>query len=201
MRSVRLVHMVTCLFVLALLGFVFFLDKPKGRWRIADEQVVVEKVVANAGSISFFLSFPSQAANSVLHVRPVHYLRPFKLEERIGGEWVPIEVPKRLYWAQQSSAMGLQRCLCRFLVSPHEGEYRALLVYRYRGRWDFFRLRLSNRLPKRMRQWVMPSRADGAVWTESFVVEFASKEDPSIEEANDSSGGIDSEPEGLEENE
>ena len=113
----------------------------------------------------------------MLRSRPVHYLRPFQLQERVGEDWVPVPVPKKLYNAQHGSAVGLRRCYYRFFFKPHEGEFRALLVYRFRGRWDYLQARLARRLPKKMRHWVLPSRADGAVWTETFSVRVDSKDD------------------------
>ena len=179
--GVRLMAGVTALFGVVLLGVVFYFGSDDGRWPIAAEElvvekVVVEKVVTTDRSLSFYVPVGLQSTNSVLRSRPVHYLRPFQLQERVGEDWVPVPVPMKLYRAQLGSVVGLRRCYSQFFFKPHEGEYRALLVYRFRGRWDYLQARLARRLPKKMRHWVLPSRADGAVWTETFSVRVKSKD-------------------------
>jgi len=151
---------------------VLWLPLNEGRWSIAAEELKVNGVRSQTGRLSFFVPLSIQSTNSVLRAKPVHYLRPYRLEERVGGDWIPVPVRRKFYWAQLSSAAGLQRCLCRFTFPQSSGEYRALLVYRYRSRWDFFRRRMANRLPNPMSQWVLPRRADGAIWTEPFFVEL-----------------------------
>jgi hypothetical protein len=175
--GLRVMAGVTALFGVVLIGVVFYLGDDDGRWPIAAEELAVEEVLTTERSLSFYVPLGLQLANSVLRSRPVHYLRPFHLQERVGEDWVPIPVPKKLYSAEDGSSVGLRRCYFKFFFKPHEGDYRALLVYRYRGRWDYLQVRIAKRLPKKMRHWVLPSRADGAVWTETFSVRMDSKDD------------------------
>lgn len=179
---------VTALFVLVLLGVVSYFGNDDGRWPIAIEELVVEKVVTTERSLSFVVPLGLQPTNSVLRSRPVHYLRPFQLQERVGEDWVPVPVAKKLFSARHGSAEGLRRCLFRFFFKPNEGDYRAMLVYRFRGRWDYLQVRLAKRLPKKMRHWVLPSRADGAVWTQTFSVRVESKDDLESKPGSDNGG-------------
>ncbi len=174
-RSVRMILAMVALLLLLPLCFIIRPSFGDGRWPIAPEELEVNGVRSQKGRLSFFVPISIQATNSVVRVKPVHYLRPYQIEERVGGEWVPIPARRKYYWAQMSSASGLQQCLCRFVFPQVSGEYRALLVYRYRSRWDFFRRRMANRLPRKLSQWVLPRRADGAVWTEPFFVELDEK--------------------------
>ena len=157
------------LLVVPLIVLVFW-PRHEGRWPIAGEALVVTGVTTSQGKLSFFVPLNQQPTNSVLRSKPLHYLRPYRLQRSVGGEWVDESVEKRMYWAEVNSAKGLQRCLSRFFVRPTSGEYRALMVYRFRGRWDFFRRRMANRLPRFMSSRVLALRADGAVWTAPFSV-------------------------------
>ncbi len=157
------------LLVVPMLVLVFW-PKHEGRWPIADEMLLVDAITVSKRKLSFFVPLNLQPSNSVLRAEPVHYLRPYQLQRLVGNEWVTVPVGKRLYWAELNSRNGLQRCLCRFLFQPTTGEYRALMVYRFRGRWDFFRRRLANRLPQFLGRKVLQQKADGAVWTTPFTV-------------------------------
>ena len=174
------------LVVLLPLCFLMRQNSGEGRWRIAEEELKVNGVRSNAGLLSFFVPLSLQPTNSVLHLKPVHYLRPYRLEERIDGDWVPVPVRRKLYWAEMSSANGLQRCLCRFVFRQRGGEFRSLLVYRYRNRWDFLRRRMATRLPDKLSRWVLPRRADGAVWTQPFTIELESENIESVDDGMES---------------
>lgn len=153
-----------------ILVLVLFLSPGAENWPVAEEVAVVNGISRPDQPLFFTVTVKQQPVGSVLREEQIYWVRGYRLEMRVGDGWEGIPIDQVSNWAFVSSSIGVKKSICRFDFEAPAGEYRALLLYRFRGGFDWMWRLVANRLPLKWRRTLNPLRPSGAIWTENIVV-------------------------------